>query len=48
LRSFDGLHLHVLRMVHEGPRDGFDQFLHRVPGNAAPGEAGRRAISGRR
>src|SRR5262249_1507553 len=31
LRPFDGLHLHVLGMVDEGPGNGFDQLLHWPP-----------------
>ena len=41
LRPFDGLHLHVLGMIHEGSGDGFDQILHRVPGIRAPTRSGR-------
>jgi len=43
LRPFDGLHLYVLGMIHEGSGNGFNQILHRVPGNGAPGETGGRA-----
>src|SRR5260370_17084638 len=31
LRPLDGLYLHVLGMVHEGPGDGFNQLLHQAP-----------------
>src|SRR5258708_2650197 len=48
LRPVDRLHPHFLGMVHECPGDGFNQFLHRVPGDGAPGEAGDAQISGRR
>jgi hypothetical protein len=48
LRPVDRLHLHVLGMINEGSGNGFDQFLHRVPGIGAPGETGDTQISGRR
>ncbi len=48
LRPLDGLYLHVLGMINEGSGNGFDQFLHRVPGIGASGETGDAQISGGR
>src|SRR5260370_30412267 len=46
LRSFHGLHLHFLLMIHESFGNRFDQILHCAPGNCAPGESGDAQISG--
>src|SRR5205809_617109 len=47
LRPVDRLHLYILGMIHESPGNGFDQFLHKIPGDGAPGEAEDAQNSGR-
>jgi hypothetical protein len=38
LRPVDRFYLHVLGMIHECAGDGFNQFIHRLPGSGVPGE----------